>query len=275
MDEAISEWVGREEVRTDAIDPARSNALQAALGRPAEAIGAGDALPLLHHWLYFWDVPPPERTGVDGHPARGEFLPPIAAPRRMWASGSLVFHAPLKAGESASRVSTIRSIETKTGRSGTLVFVTVDHEISSGGRPAISEEQVLVYREAGKGGAPLPEASNPPDRPWCETIMPDPVLLFRYSALTMNSHRIHYDSPYATQQEGYPGLVVHGPLQATLLADLARRHCDAPLASFAFRGQAPAFAGVPLHLCGAPGERGGELETRQGETVAMAARYAT
>lgn len=265
----FSAWIGRTEERWDRLDPARSNALLAALGG-GSGLGEGDALPPLHHWLHFWDVRAPAETGTDGHPKRGGFLPPVELPRRMWAGGRLIFRAPLRLGERVRRVSTIRSIERKSGRSGELVFVTVSHALSGSAGLAVEEEQDLVYREDSAAPPPVRAPEQEPGEP-AETLLPDPVLLFRYSALTMNSHRIHYDAPYATEVEHYRGLVVHGPLQATLLAALAERLLDAPLTTFRFRGVAPAFAGDRLGLHAAPGETGLDLWTSHGGVRRMVA----
>ncbi|MFT4025222.1 MAG: MaoC family dehydratase N-terminal domain-containing protein [Novosphingobium sp.] len=264
MSDDFSAWVGKSETAVDVLEPARSNALRAALGDPAP-LAEGDDLPLLHHWLYFWNVQPPAGLGTDGHPAKGGFLPPVPLPRRMWAGGRLRFLAPLKLGERVTRTSTILKVEQKAGKSGTLVFVTVRHELTGGGGLAISEEQDLVYRDAAAPGSiPAPAASGPePTAPWRSDVMPDPVLLFRYSALTMNGHRIHYDRPYAMGEEAYPGLVVHGPLQATLLIDLANRHAGKPVTGFDFRGQVPAFAGTTLNVCGEPTAEGASVWTEQ------------
>lgn len=274
MSEDYSAWVGRSSSMSDTLDPARSNALLGALGREG-AQRSGDRLPLLHHWLYFWDVRPPAGLGEDGHPARGDFLPPIALPRRMWAGGRLEFHGPLALGETVEKTSTIRSVARKEGRSGELIFVTVEHRVANSAGLAIREEQDLVYREPADRAPELPRPAAAPEVPWSETIDPDPVLLFRYSALTMNGHRIHYDRPYATEEEGYPALVVHGPLQATLLIALAERHLDRPIVRFEFRGVAPAFDGIPLNVCGEPEGTGARLWTQQGETVAMRASVTT
>lgn len=267
-----AEWVGRSEQATDTLEPSRSNALRAALGdiAPREP---GSALPLLHHWLYFWDVKAPASLGTDGHPARGGFLPPVPLPRRMWAGGRLNFLQPLILGETVTRTSTILKVESKSGRSGHLVFVTVRHELSGGGGPAVIEEQDIVYRDAAAPGsvaAPVATAQTP-QATWQRGLNPDSILLFRYSGLTMNGHRIHYDRPYAIGEEAYPALVVHGPLQATLLADLAARNLGAPIGSFSFRGQAPAFDGLALHVCGNPTDSGAELWTEQGGTKNMVA----
>ncbi|MBW8783332.1 MAG: MaoC family dehydratase N-terminal domain-containing protein [Novosphingobium sp.] len=264
MSDDFSAWVGKTETHEDVLEPARSNALRAALGQTG-TLAPGDPLPPLHHWLYFWDVRPPHGLGVDGHPQRGGFLPPVPLPRRMWAGGRVSFVTPLRLGEMATRTSTILKVEAKSGRSGNLVFVTVEHRIAGEHGLAIVEEQDLVYREAAAAGSIAAPAAGPtPEAPWVEAVEPDTVLLFRYSALTMNGHRIHYDRPYAMDEEAYPALVVHGPLQATLLADLAVRKFGRPLASFSFRGQVPAFDGVTLHVCGEPADAGASLWTEQG-----------
>lgn len=266
----FDEWIGRSQTVSDVIEPARSNALDVALGGSGGLV-AGDPLPLLHHWVYFWDVRPPHGLGRDGHPHKGGFLPPVPLPRRMWAGGRLTFHAPLRLGAKVAKTSTIASVTEKTGRSGTLVFVTVRHELDGGEGLAVSEEQDLVYREPAAGMAPAPVPGAPPAAAWVETIEPNPVLLFRYSALTMNGHRIHYDQPYALGEEAYPALVVHGPLQATLLMRLAAARLKGTITGFEFRGQQPAFAGAPLHVCGAPSGDGAECWTQQGEVSNMVA----
>lgn len=271
MSEDYSAWIGRTEEAHDVLEPSRSRALQAALGVD-DRVEAGGVLPLLHHWLYFWDVRPPAELGADGHPARGGFLPPVSLPRRMWAGGRVEFLAPLRVGEPVRRVSTILGVETKSGRSGNLVFVTVRHELSGAAGIAIREAQDIVYRDPPAPGAPTPAGpAAEADAEWEETIEPDPVLLFRYSALTMNGHRIHYDRPYATGEEGYPGLVVHGPLQATLLADLAGRRLGRPVARFSFRGVSPAFDGTPLKVRGKRSADGLILWTEQNGRQAMTA----
>ncbi len=270
MTDNFSAWVGKTQTVTDTLEPARSNALLSTLGEP-KMHNAGEPLPLLHHWLYFWDVQLPEDLGVDGHPARGGFLPPVPLPRRMWAGGRLQFHEPLLLGEKISKTSTILKVEAKSGKSGALVFVTIQHELSGKAGLAIREEQDIVYREAVATGPALPSPATAPSAQWMQTINPDPVLLFRYSALTMNGHRIHYDRPYAINKEAYPALVVHGPLQATLLATLAARNLAAPITTIDFRGQAPAFDGVPLHICGTATGDGASLWSEQGGVRNMAA----
>jgi 3-methylfumaryl-CoA hydratase len=272
MSEDFSAWVGKSEELVDVLEPARSNALRAALGE-TDVLAAGAELPLLHHWLYFWNVQPPAGLGVDGHPAKGGFLPPVSLPRRMWAGGRLKFHAPLVLGETITKTSTIRKVEAKSGKSGNLVFVTVEHKLAGGQGLAITEEQDIVYREpaaAGSIAGPV-DTGEAPAAAWRREVDPNPVLLFRYSALTMNGHRIHYDRPYAMGEEAYPALVVHGPLQATLLADLAVKNLGKPIAAFDFRGMSPAFDGARLHVCGEASENGANLWTQQGATKNMSA----
>lgn len=271
MSEDFSAWVGRSEELVDVLEPARSNALRAALGEP-EPLAAGAELPALHHWLYFWNVQPPAGLGVDGHPAKGGFLPPVSLPRRMWAGGRLTFHAPLTLGEQVAKTSTILKVEAKSGKSGHLVFVTVEHRLTGGQGLAIVEEQDIVYREPAAGAVPAPaETGEAPEAAWRRAVDPNTVLLMRYSALTMNGHRIHYDRPYAMNEEAYPALVVHGPLQATLLADLAVKNLDKRLATFDFRGMSPAFDTATLHVCGDLAEGGASLWTQQGATKNMSA----
>ena len=246
------DWIGKTRDAEDALDLTRARALQAALDDPRTALGAGDPLPPLWHWIYFWEVAATASLGPDGHTARGEFLPPIPLPRRMWAGGRVEFNAPLALGEACRRRSTIAKVEEKQGRSGPLAFVTVRHELTQdGGDPALIEEHDIVYREAPAGNAPPPQGQTAPaDAAWREELTPGPVLLFRYSALTFNGHRIHYDADYAREVEGYPDLVVHGPLMATLLLNAAERATDTPPRRFSFRVLKPAFAGRPLILAG-------------------------
>jgi hydroxyacyl-ACP dehydratase HTD2-like protein with hotdog domain len=235
-----SDYLGRSETRADIVSPLLVQGMAASLDLPPPE----RELPPLWHWLLFQHWAPPSALGADGHPRRGGFLPPVDdLPRRMWAGGRVTFAAPLHVGEQVRRTSTIRAIEEKTGGSGRLVFVTVAHEIAGEAGPAIHEEQDIVYRGA-DGAAVKPARPAPPlpEGALARTLRPDPVLLFRYSALTGNGHRIHYDLDYVTRVEGYPGLVVHGPLQATLLAGLAQEAAEGlRLASFAYRGRRPAF----------------------------------
>lgn len=272
--ESFDAWIGRREDSVDRITPAPIRLLRATLD-DAEPSALPDVLPPLWHWLYFLPGERQSNIGIDGHPRRGGFLPPVALPRRMWAGGRLTFHKPLLVGAEVTRTSTICGVKEKTGRSGRLVFVTVRHDLDAGEGIAISEEQDLVYREPAAGTLPEPVAAPAPAVAWLEDVNPDPVLLFRYSALTMNGHRIHYDRPYALGEESYPGLVVHGPLQATLLIQLAARNLDVPITGFEFRGQQPAFEGVRLHVCGEPTESGAEVWTQQGADKNMVATVRT
>jgi 3-methylfumaryl-CoA hydratase len=262
----LAKWIGRSETRRDTIAAAPLRELSALLDRDDPEPKAGDAIPPLAHWLYFLPTDRQSELGPDGHAHRGGFLPPVSLPRRMWAGSRLEFLRPLAVGADATRVSTIKDVKVKEGRSGTLVFVTVRHEISDAGGLALSDEHDIVYRgEGGGAGAPVPA---PTDEAWRRDIHPDPVLLFRYSAVTFNGHRIHYDHPYVTRVEGYPGLVVHGPLIATLLVDLLRRkRPNVVLRRYAFRAMRPLFDTAPFAVCGLPDEakRAARLWTRDAE----------
>ncbi|KQT35207.1 hypothetical protein ASG29_03585 [Sphingomonas sp. Leaf412] len=244
----LEDWIGSQQVCDDPLAPFPAQALGAVLGRRE----VGDMLPLPWHWLYAIVPPAPGATGVDGHPARGGFLPPVPLPRRMWAGSDIAIARPLHLGTPARRTSTVADVRRKDGRSGPLVFVTVEHVWTQGDAICLTERQDIVYRDvaplAGTPVAPPPEPIDP--APVRATSTPDAVMLFRYSALTHNAHRIHYDLPYATDAEGYPGLVVHGPLIATMLIDAATPLVDGrrPV-RFSFRAQRPAFAGQPLRLC--------------------------
>jgi 3-methylfumaryl-CoA hydratase len=247
----LKDWVGRRDRATRRIDPWSVAALEATLDRAEPPPREGDPLPPGYHWMLFNPVARASEIGPDGHPARGGFTPPVPLPRRMWAGGRIVFHAPLRLGETATRESEIGAVEVKEGRSGPLVFVLINHRVSGAAGLAIEEENDIVYRNVTTGAA-KPDAA-PGGAVWRREIRPDPVLLFRYSALTFNGHRIHYDQPYVTKTEGYPGLVVHGPLIATLLLDLVRRERpDAVLARLAFRAVSPLFDTAPFTVNGAP-----------------------
>jgi 3-methylfumaryl-CoA hydratase len=246
----FQDWVGRSEQQHDTLTQAPLRAMAATLDRdedPAE-------LPPLWHWLYFLPRHRQSELGEDGHAKRGGFLPPVPLPRRMWAGGRLQWQAPLQPGDEVTRTSTIASVTHKAGRSGDLVFVLVRHEIGNAQGLALTEEHDIVYRDAPRPDDPAPVPQRAPEGAlWQRRIDPDPVLLFRYSALTFNGHRIHYDHPYVTQVEGYPGLVVHGPLIATLLVDLLRRERPAAqLRRFSFRAVRPIFCVAPFSVCGRP-----------------------
>src|SRR5690554_4598874 len=221
MSEEYGAWVGRTEVRHDHIHASAVEALAATLDL-SRAPGIGDPLPPGWQWLFFNPVARRSELGTDGHPARGGFLPPIELPRRMWAGSRIQYLADLPIGEPASRQSRIAKVVNKTGKRGALWFVTVEHITRHGDTVCIQEEQDIVYREATPPGSPTPKPSPYEETAqFSEEFTPDTTLLFRYSALTFNGHRIHYDQEYARNEEGYPGLVVHGPLTATLLQQLA------------------------------------------------------
>jgi 3-methylfumaryl-CoA hydratase len=251
----LTAWIGRSETLHDTITEAPIRALDATLDHPARPIANGLAIPPLWHWLYFLPMHRQSEIGADGHARRGGFLPPVPLPRRMWAGSQFEFRAPVRVGDAVTRTSTIADVTTKTGRTGPLVFVKVRHELRCNGaaEPAIVEFHDIVYRDAKKAGdpEPAPQAAET-GAPWQRELLPDDVLLFRYSALTFNGHRIHYDRKYVTEVEGYPGLIVHGPLIATLLMDLLRREApQADVASFRFKAVRPTFDGRPMRVNGA------------------------
>lgn len=252
-----SRWIDRTETREDRIDPALLKRWCATLDRAEPDAGF---VPQGLHWCLCLPDAPTSGLGEDGHPLRDDnpesFLPPLPLPRRMWAGSKVEFIAPLNTGQAITRISRVRSVTPKQGSTGLLVFVEVDHETLGDGTLAVRETQSLVYREASPSGLPLvPPAPrddavfDPTNWKQARSLIPSEPLLFRYSALTFNSHRIHYDLPYATGVEGYRGLVVHGPLTATLLLDLAQREFgDGALTTFAFRGNSPAICGEQLNL---------------------------
>jgi 3-methylfumaryl-CoA hydratase len=257
----LKSWIGRTETAEDIASPVPLAGLAALLDRDTPPWRAGE-VPPLGHWLFFLNRARQSQIDVDGHPKRGGFLPPIELPRRMWAGSRLEFLAPIATGAAITRRSTIAGVERKSGASGEMVFLTVHHEIASAGSVAIKEEQDIVFRGAAKPG----EAAKPGDRAlaadWTRTVIPDITQLFRFSALTFNAHRIHYDRDYARDVEGYPGLVVQGPFTAMLLMDhYLRRSPTARVARFSFRARRPHFEGRPLALCA----RGTELWSADGE----------
>lgn len=255
----FKDWIGKTESLTDTLTPIPVAALSATLDRDDPPPSTGDALPPIWHWLYFLPIYRQSEVGPDGHARRGGFLPPVPLPRRMWAGSRFAFHYPLRIGDNVTRNSHIVDVTEKQGRSGSLVFVLVRHEITNAQGLALTEEHDIVYREQPKPGEQAPAFTPAPtDHAWIREITPDPVLLFRYSALTFNGHRIHYDRSYVTEVEGYPGLVVHGPLIATLLLDHLRRNLSqANVTRFAFRAIKPIFDTERLFVCGKP-EGGGK-----------------
>lgn len=250
--EHLRQWIGRQDERNDTATAFPVDALAATLDRDDGVAAAGTPVPPLWHWLYFLPLARQSEIGDDGHPRRGGFLPPVELPRRMWAGGRLEFRRPLRVGDAIRRVSTIKDVSGKVGRTGALCFVCVRHEISDGQGLALTEEHDIVYRDNPQPGAKAPPPQAAPDgETFSREIVPDPVLLFRYSALTFNGHRIHYDRSYVTEVEGYPGLIVHGPLIATLLLDLLRRNLpDATVATFAFKAVRPVFDIHRFTVCG-------------------------
>ncbi len=256
----LDDWQPAAEVSTDVVTPVAAAALHGLFDAPGDAPTTGDPIPPLWHWLAFLPRAPQRELGPDGHPRLGGFMPPVTLPRRMFAGARVQFTAPLLVGAPLERRATVVSVEEKSGRSGSLVFVKVRHELSSDGCLGLVEEQDIVYREPTPPTPPGPPASGAPGSgdggpegqwSWEDELAIDPRLLFRFSALTYNTHRIHYDRAYATGIEGYPGLVVHGPLQAVALAELCRRNRpDEPLATFRFRAVRAAFDDGPLQLRG-------------------------
>lgn len=246
----LQSWIGRTRVSIDTITPWPAQAMAGAIGQEPEDFVLRAELPPLWLWLYFSVTTRAADTGLDGHAARGGFLPPVALPRRMWAGSRVTFGGPVKIGDELTKVATIAKVQAKTGRSGEMVFVTVRHAYSRGGAELMNEEQDIVYTEVPADHVPVePLPTEPQD--WKEPAAIDPVLLFRFSALTYNSHRIHYDKTYASGVEKYPDLVVHGPLQAILMMEAARRAEPGKRPStYAFRGVRPLFVSDAAMVCG-------------------------
>ena len=290
--DALREWIGRSETVVDHVTVPALARLSALLDRNDPAPRAGDPLPVGWYSVLFPRVVRRSQIGPDGHPLRGDFLPPVGLPRRMFAGRRSWFHAPLRIGDEAAKIATIHSISTKAGRSGPMVFVTVRAEIHSPRGLAIVEEQDIVYRgldhvpaaagESGKANAPAPRAAvhqaAMEPATWSAPFSADELTLFRYSALTFNGHRIHYDYPYVTQTEGYPGLLVNGGLATLMLYELARVHHPAPIAYLASRNLQPMFAHQVLLLQGAlaADRAGAQLWIQNGQgalTLSAQARF--
>lgn len=257
----LRNWIGRRETRTDHAAAWPAIALTATLDREDAAPVTGTPLPPGWHWLYFLEAKRASELGPDGHPKRGGFLPPVPLPRRMWAGGRIEFKHPVKVGDALVRDSEIIAVESKHGKSGALVFVTVRHTVTAAGEIATVEEHDIVYREAARPGeAPPPGKPAPGTATWRREIAPDPVLLFRFSALTFNGHRIHYDLDYCRHEEKYPGLVVHGPLQTILLLDLCRRHEKRPVTRLEYRALHPVFHTEKFTVNGNPASDGSKAD---------------
>lgn len=268
----LRQWIGREETAQEDLTPglvARYNATLSLDGPQA----AGAVAPLMIHLCLGAPAVTAPGLGPDGHPSRGGFLPPVDLPRRMWAGGALEFRGDIRIGDSVTRRSVIEDVVLKQGRTGSLCFITVTHHIASAGRDVLTERQDLVYREAEAAVKPVAPPPPAPEGRYRRAVDPTPVLLFRYSALTFNGHRIHYDLDWARQAEGYPGLVVHGPMQATLLVLFAAGLRGRTPARFAFRSLTPLFHCDPVTLHAADDGDGLRLWTaRPGGPVAMEAR---
>lgn len=256
--EHLQQWQGKTEQLTEFMAPQPLLRLAATLECPSINATPGSAIPPLWHWTTFTPLAAQSELGHDGHPKLGGFMPPVPLPRRMWAGGRLHWHGQLQLGDMVEKTTTIQSIKHKAGRSGDLVFALLVHEYRQQGALVLREEQDVVYRAPAKPGDPVPAPTPAPTDPaWSKTVTPSSTMLFRYSALTFNSHRIHYDRPYAMQEEGYGGLVVHGPLLATFLGELLRENMpQANIASFSFRAVRPTLDTHPFMVCGKLAEDG-------------------
>jgi len=265
LDFDVAQWIGKTGTPvSDSVTAAPYAALSATLDRPSDVPPAGTPLPPLWHWLYFLPIHPRSDLGPDGHPKRGGFLPPVALPRRMWGGRQFQFISPIRIGDRITRTSTIADVRQKEGRTGPLVLVKVRHEVrrATEAAPVMVELQDIIYRDAAKPG----DTSSPPNAPtlaadWRRRCIADDVLLFRFSALTFNAHRIHYDRRYATEVEGYPGLVVQGPLTAILLLDMLREMLpDTTVRGCEFRARRPLYDNKAFDLCGARAADGERVE---------------
>jgi len=270
----LRQWIGRKEHSTDTATAWRVTALAATLDRRDPPPAIGDAIPPGWHWLYFLETQSASELGLDGHPRRGGFLPPVPLPRRMWAGGRMEFRSPLRIGEPLQRESEIISVDAKHGKSGGLVFVTVRHTVSTERVIGVVEEHDIVYREAARpGDFTSAGTAAPSTATWHREIVPDPVLLFRFSALTFNGHRIHYDLDYCRNEENnYPGLIVHGPLQTILMLDLCRRFETTPVRRLDYRALHPLFHHERFTVNGEPAADRSTVElwtANAGGTLAM------
>lgn len=258
----VESWAPAALTDEDPLSPGPASVMSALLDLPSGA-AAGDALPPLWHWFYFLNWPRQDELGADGHPLNGHFLPPVPDRQRMFAGGRCEIIEPLHLGERAERTASLQNVAVKHGRTGEMVFVTQRNEFRQGGRLRLVEELDIVYR-SGRSSAKHPasldfSAPAPADGTWNLDARPDPTLLFRFSALTANAHRIHYDVPYVREEEGYPGIVVHGPLLAVLMLELVRRNSAREVRSLSFRLRSPVFAGEQLVACGTPSDGGASL----------------
>ena len=270
--EELKKWIGEKETDVDYVTIPSVYRLAATLDRDDPMPKFGDPLPIGWHQLLFPRIVRHSQIGADGHPARGDFLPPVPLPRRMFAGKRNTFHAPLQIGDEVRRESVIQSVTPKEGRTGQMVFVTVKTDIKSPRGLAITEEQDIVYRQEPDPNAPPPPPQKAPgEAVWVNRVTPDPVMLFRYSALTFNGHRIHYDHPYVTQVEKYPNLVMNGGLTTLLVTELARTHGKSPLKTLASRNVRPLFVNREITICGEPSADGKSAKLwAQDDTGALA-----
>jgi len=251
--EKLKEWIGRKESAVDYVTIPAVHRLAATLDRDDPMPKAGDPLPVGWHQILFPRVVRHSQIGADGHPERGDFLPPVPLPRRMFAGKRTTFHESLRVGDEVHRASVIQDVNFKQGRTGKMVFVTIKTDITSPRGLAITEEQDVVYREAPAPGTPPQPPQPAPGRAvWSRVVTPDPVMLFRYSALTFNGHRIHYDLPYVTKVEGYPGLIMNGGLTTLLAFELARTHASTPVRFISSRNVRALFVNQPITIAGEP-----------------------
>lgn len=262
LDQYIQDWNPTPLAGTEVLDADTAARFAATLDLDI-TVGHGDPLPPMWHWFYFTEFPPTADLGADGHPRDGHFLPPIPHRRRMFAGARLQIHEPVLLGKQTTRRSEVVTTKVKQGKTGELLFVTVRNEFSQDDRVHMTEEQDLVYRSDSGAATPFVKVDDPleaPSTPWVSEPQTHPALLFRFSALTANAHRIHYDQQYTTTVEGFPGLVVHGPLLALYMSELARTQSDRPLRSFDFRLSKPVFVGDPIRAQGTPAADGDTAE---------------
>lgn len=259
-------WTGREQVQTERLDAWPVRGLRALLDLPVDATDGAEA-PLLAQWLWFVPMVPQARIDIDGHPKRGDFLPPIALPRRMWAGSDVTFHAPLRIGATVTKTMRVADITLKDGSTGPLVFVRVENRYAGDGQPLLDETQSLVYRERPEADAPATKPRHAPEgADWSRPVTATPALLFRYSAVTFNAHRIHYDADYTRSEEGYPGTLLQGQLGATLMIEELIRHAGGHrIGRFSFRGVQPIHAGETVHVEGRKGEGAWDLWIRDND----------
>ena len=251
-------WIGNSETVVDHVTPRLAASNHATFDLDGTAPVTGEAVPAGFHWLLCPPIAPWRELGPDGHPARGGFLPPVPLPRRMWAGSTIELHEALRVGDEVTRTSTVGPLSAKRGRSGELVFLEVDHRFEVDGELRVRERQRVVYREQPPADAPVPGPAEPEPLPQAAPIrrvVPDTTMLFRYSAITFNGHRIHYDADYCRDEEGYPGCVIHGPITGTLLLQGAQAVGGGrPIATLDFRARSPAFIGDSVNVYAQPGE---------------------